>query len=97
MHKRRCSALLILTALCVISTGCGREEPAGPDSAPFEAAIAAYCDDHHMDMEVAEFKSLTATAKAAMREKSALHNITITWEITFKLEGGRWKVDKVVR
>ncbi len=102
MSREKYLTLLILTGVCAILVGCGAKEPTGPDPEPFNAAIATYCEEHNYEMKVARFKSLeiegaTAKASAAMREKSGLHSLTITWHFTFELVGERWKVKSVIR
>lgn len=89
---------ILATALlaCLAVTGCGSGEPE-VDTAPFEAAVTTYLADHHMGMEVKEFRSLeisggTATAICVLKEKSGLHNLGVKWRFSFRRNDARWQV-----
>jgi hypothetical protein len=78
---------------------CGKGEPVSADTAPFEAAIAAYLDSHSMDMQVAEFRSLQvegdgARAVCKMEEKAGLYGgVGVRWTWRFsRRPGGTWEV-----
>lgn len=93
---------IALAVACLVLSGCGKEEIVGPDPAPFEAAINAYCVEHHMDMVVSKFKSIEiegdkAIARPAMQDKAELYSLTVVWEVYFERAGEGWKVTKAIR
>ncbi len=80
-------------------TSCGKGQAISADTAPFEAAIAAYLSAHSMDMQVAECRSLhvegdEATAVCKMEDKAGLYGgVGVTWTWQFRRRpDGTWEV-----
>ena len=92
------SAILVLTVALLAGCG-GKVSEVSADTAPFEQAVAAYCESKSMDMKVVEFKSLDiegdkATAVCSMTEKSDMYNIKVRWRFEFAKEGDAWRVER---
>ena len=89
-------SLVLLGTAVLLACGCAKKGPARAETAPFEAAIAAYLKQNNLGMKVAEFKSLTvtgdsATGTVAMQEAEGMYDLKVTWVFTFRKDKDGWK------
>ena len=92
-------SLVIAAVACALLTWTGCGKPKGPavDSEPFEAAVAAYLDNHNMALAIKEVKAgPTVDGDKATMTASLTHaelgGASVTWEFEFeKGADGSWK------
>lgn len=82
----------------LLLAGCGGE-PAVPDRAAFDQAVAAYLDSHHMDLKIERYKSFklegdgnAAEAEIAMGYAGEGIKATSRFIFHFQKTGAGWQV-----
>jgi len=104
------SALALAGALA-LAAGCGGSGGGGGSAAEtpaLQAAMEAYLKKNSMDLAVVRLQEIKvsgeqASAAVVLKEREAIHNVTVTWKATFRkaAAGGSaaaaWEVEKVER